>query len=778
MRTQRSGRGLHNVPAELTSFVGRRRELAEIKQRLGASRLVTLTGTGGVGKTRLALRAASELARAFPDGVWFVTLAPIEDPQLVTQAVFHALGLQDRSAGWPLSALTEYLAEKHMLLMLDNCEHLVDTCAVLATTLLKSCPELRLLATSRQPLGTAGEARMRVPSLALPDDGGLVAAERLVTFEGVALLVERAVAVMPGFRVDQTNAAEVLRLCQRLDGIPLALELAAGRLEGLSLARLNQGLDAELTVLGGANRGAEARQRTLDATIGWSYGLLDEEERHLWARLSVFAGSFDEDAVVHVCSDAALPSDRVIALLAALVEKSIVKRDPNLQPPRYELLETLRQYGRQRLRALGEEASAQKRHFDWMLAFAKLVGAFDRRQVEMFKRMDKERDNLWAALEFCLSQPGEAAAGAELAKHLVAYWTGRGPYGDLRRVLTSLAELTPEDSRPRAHLLWAAAAMASSQTDFDACTALSRESLRIGTQLNDAEVVAWSLNWVAISLWLVGNLAAAVERGQAALSIARSIHSRPIEIVVTAAFPHILLAAGLLDRTIQLCEDGLAISKDSGEVWMRGYVLNAMAQANWLRGERQRAEVQAQEGAACKHALDDRLGLPALLETLAWMAAERGASDRAATLLGSAEHVRRSGAMPFQEPYRQQHERSVAVAVEGLGQRAYDAAFNRGCAMTMDEGVAFAVEGKEPTTRQEPAAAVGSPIALTRREQEIATLVGQGMSNKQIAAKLIVSERTAEYHILNILNKLGFDSRTQIASWATANQPLPAGSKR
>lgn len=332
IRTSHAGHGPHNVPAELTSFVGRRHELGQIKQLLAISRLVTLTGAGGVGKSRLALRAASEMARAFPDGVWLVPLAPIEDQLLVTQAVFNSIGLQDLSAGWSLSALTDYLAKKRLLLVLDNCEHLLNSCAVLATTLLQACRELRVLATSRQVLGIAGEARMRVPSLSLPEEGSALVVERLINFEAVALLAGRAQAVAPSFRVDVSNAVEVLKLCKRLDGIPLALELAAVRLEALSLDQLNEALDRDLSILGEGNRGAAPRQQTLDATIGWSYQLLMEPERLLWARLSVFAGGFDEEAAIKVCADSQLPPERIVQLLPVLVDNSILKRDSSVEP--------------------------------------------------------------------------------------------------------------------------------------------------------------------------------------------------------------------------------------------------------------------------------------------------------------------------------------------------------------------------------------------------------------------------------------------------------------
>jgi predicted ATPase len=395
-------RHLSNLPAEVTSFVGRRQELREVKRLLTTTRLLTLTGSGGVGKTKLALRAAAEMSRGFPDGTWLVLLGSIRDPMLVTQATFGALGLQDRSAGWSLSTLAEHLASKRLLLVLDNCEHLLDGCAVLTSTLISACPDLHVLATSRQALGVAGEVRMTVPPMSLPSADVEMTVEQALSSEAVWLLRERAAVVVPGFTVSSGNAGAVLRLCRRLDGIPLALELAAVRLGSLSLEQLNRALDGQLSVLGAGNRGAEARQQTLEATIGWSYGLLDERERLLWARLSVFAGGFQEDAVAEVCSDPQLPSGQIAGLLGALVEKSVLKRQlRDGRPPRYRLLETMRQYGRDRLRELGQEAASQQRHFGWIRGLARQAGGWDDRQVESFQRMFEEQDNLWAALDYC-----------------------------------------------------------------------------------------------------------------------------------------------------------------------------------------------------------------------------------------------------------------------------------------------------------------------------------------------------------------------------------------
>jgi predicted ATPase/DNA-binding CsgD family transcriptional regulator len=753
-----------NLPAELTSFVGRRQELHDVKRLLTTTRLLTLTGSGGAGKTRLALRAAAEMSRGFPDGVWLVPLGSIHDPLLVTQAVFSALGLQDRSAGWSLSTLAEHLAGKRLLLVLDNCEHLLDGCAVLASTLIMSCPALHVLATSRQALGIAGEVRMLVPPLSLPDAGDDISVEQVLNSDAVWLLSERAADAVPGFAVGPGNAAAVSGLCRRLDGIPLALELAAVRLGSLSLDQLNQGLANELSILGSGHRGADARQQTLEATIGWSYGLLDEQERLLLARLSVFAGGFDAEAAIAVCCDVRLPAGRIVDLLGALVEKSILNRDLNDPDPRYGLLETIRAYGRQRLRELGEETVIQKRHLEWICALGKMAGAWDARQPELFHRMYRERDNLWAALDFCVRQPAEVAAAAELAQNLLAYCVSRGPISDVRRVLASLIEVTPADSLPRARLLWVAAAMATSQNDTEASAALSLESLRLGTLLKDVEVVGWSLIYVTIARWFAGDVAEATRLNQSALSLARLMQLPQLELAALNLLAYVLLAGGELDRVVEVGGQALELSKACGELWLRALLLNVMSQASWQRGERRRAEGLAQDGAACNHALDDRAGLAILLETLAWMAAEQAAHVRAAVLLGFAQRVRAASALTLVEPFRPQHARSVAVATDGLGQMAFDVAFQRGRAMTIDEGVAFAVEDKQPP-KPAPGVHTGPHAVLTRRQLEIARLIADDLSNRQIATTLFLSERTVETHITNILNKLGLNSRTQLSRW-------------
>jgi predicted ATPase/DNA-binding CsgD family transcriptional regulator len=760
------GRHPGHLPAEVTSFVGRRAELREVKRLLGTTRLLTLTGTGGAGKTKLAVRAAAEMSRGFPDGAWPVMLDSVRDPLLVTQAVFSALGVHDLSAGLSLSTLTDYLAGKRLLLLLDNCEHLLDACAVLASTLLASCPDLHVLATSRQALGVAGEVRMVVPPMSLPAEGEDPSVQRLLGYDAVWLLTERAAAVVPGFEVDAANAGQVLALCRKLDGIPLALELAAVRLGALSLEQLSHGLASELSILGTANRGAQARQQTLEATIGWSYGLLDAQERLLWARLSVFAGGFEEDAATEVCSDERMPARQIAGLLGALVDKSILKRQlVDGCPPRYWLLETMRQYGLARLHEAGEQAATQQRHFDWIRVLGAAIGAWDSRQVTLFNRMHRERGNLWAALDFCARLPADMAAASELAQDLLPYWTARGPFGDVRRVLISLAELAPGDSIARGRLLWVAAVMASSVNDYDTCAALCEESLRIGTAARDVEVVGWALNMSAMPLLRAGSLADAKERIESSLTLARLMGLDRVEMSGLSTLCPILLAAGEIDRAVEVAERDGVLSEAHGDSWHRGYQLDFLARAYWHRGDREKAEALAHEAVVCKHAVDDRIGLSMALETMASMAADRSTFERAAILLGLAQRVCDESSLTLIELHRQQHERSMSTIIRGIGQKSFDAAYARGRAMTIDEGVAFAVEDQPPPKPTPPPAKSAPGTKLTNRQLEIARLIAADLTNRQIADQLFLSERTVETHITNILNKLGLNSRVQLSRW-------------
>jgi non-specific serine/threonine protein kinase len=756
-----------NLPAELSSFVGRRGELGEVKRLLGQTRLLTLTGSGGVGKTRLALRAAGEVARGFPDGVWLISLASIDDPELVVQAVFGALGLQDMSGGWSIPTLSRYLEDKQLLLVLDNCEHLLDGCALLAATLLRSCPRLRVLATSRQALGMTGETRMRVPPLTLPEDGGLPAPGRLATYEAVALLAERAAAVLPGFAVEPGNAAAVLTLCRRLDGMPLALELAAVRLEGMSVEQVLHGLESELPVLATADRGAEARQRTLDATIGWSYGLLEGHERLLWARLSVFTGGFDEDAATAVCVGGELTARGVAETLASLVEKSIVQRDPKSRPARYAMLETVRQYGRRRLRDLGQELELQRRHRDWVLQLARAVGAHDHREAELFDRVQLELDNVWSALDFC-RRPVEVGPGVEICRQLYLYWYSRGPLGDVRRIVDELSALAGEGSLAGGWCRVTAGCLATLQNDVAVTAAAGHEGLRIGRERGDPELTAWGS---AVALLAALYLQARADEDLMALvetlvEYGRSADRWFLEAIGLAYACRLRLSQGALDGAIEVGERSLEMCRQRGDFFVRGAVVNNLAEARRRRGELDQAEALAREGAAGQHALGSRRGLAQLVETLAWMASDRGAHARAATLLGCAGRLRASILLALLPVHQARHDACERAARDRLGDVAFVRAFELGASMPDADVIAFVMEQAPAAAAAPSPPAAPSPAGtLTRRELEIARLIAEGLTSQQIAARLFISERTVTTHVTNMLNKLGLSSRIQLAGW-------------
>ena len=421
--TKPAGAGRGALPAELTSFVGRRRELKETRRLLASSRMLTLTGVGGVGKTRLALRMAAEVRRTFPGGVWFVELAAVHDPQLVPHTVANTLELRQVSAD-PAADLAAYLEGQQLLVVLDNCEHLTDACAVLASKLLAAAPGLRILATSRHVLGVEGEQILSVPPLSTPDSE--VPAGDATHYESVTLFLERASAVAPGFEITDGNRTAVVELCRTLDGIPLAIELAAVWLRILSPAQVLDRLEDRFRLLTSGRPAAPARQQALDATVGWSYDLCSPAEQLMWARLSVFAGGFDLDAAEYVCSNHAIDRDEVLGLVANLVNKSIIVRHQATQHSTawYHMLETIRQYGVERLTDAEQVRDLQVRHRDHYRTVAAQFAAegFGPHQADWFMRLRRESGNIRASLEFCLGDPREASAAFDIAAPIWNFW--------------------------------------------------------------------------------------------------------------------------------------------------------------------------------------------------------------------------------------------------------------------------------------------------------------------------------------------------------------------
>jgi predicted ATPase/class 3 adenylate cyclase len=428
---------VHNLPRQLTSFIGRDGEMAEIKQLLSKTALLTLTGAGGCGKTRLALQVAADVLEEFEEGVWLVELAALADSTLVPQTVAAALGVREEP-GRPLTeTLIDYLRPRQVLLLLDNCEHLLSASAQLADTSLRACPRLRVLVTSREGLGIAGETTYRVPSLSLPDLQHLPPVAALSQFEATRLFVDRAAAAVPSFTLNEQNAPSVAEVCYRLDGIPLAIELAAARVKALPVEQITRRLDDRFRLLTGGSRAALPRQQTLRATIDWSYDLLSEAERMLLRRLSVFAGGWTLEAAEAVGAGEGINDDEVQELLTTLVEKSLVLYEEQRGEARYRLLETVRQYSRERLLESGEMQVVCSRHASFYLNFAEQAEPELRRsdQVGWLNRLDVEHDNLRAALEWSLLGDNQGEVGLRLAGALWWFWLVRSHFTEGRNWL-------------------------------------------------------------------------------------------------------------------------------------------------------------------------------------------------------------------------------------------------------------------------------------------------------------------------------------------------------
>ncbi|SEM33554.1 ATP-binding protein [Nonomuraea pusilla] len=762
------------LPAEVTSFVGRRHEVSEVKRLLSSSRAVTLAGMGGVGKTRLAQRVGQEVCRAFRDGVWLVELAALENPGMLPRVVLEGLEVRDRTASPPMQVLVDHLRGKQALVILDNCEHLVEACATLVGTLLRAAPELRVLATSRQALGIAGESTMPVSTLPLPEPGGpRPSVESLMQWDAVRLFTERAQAVLPTFTVTPGNQDQVTEICRLLDGLPLGIELAAVRLRALSVQQLLDRLDDRFRLLTSGSRATLPRHQTLRALIDWSYGLCSEKERLLWDRVSVFAGDLDLDAAEAVCSGDGLAREEIMDLVIGLVEKSVLIREEHRPGVRYRLLDTVRQYGRERLAESGQEGALRRRHRDYYrdLAARARRELFGPAQVDWFTRLHLEHANLRTALEHSVTEQDEARTGLAMASDLLYHWITSYYLGEGRNWLERLLAAHTEKDDVRGRGLWAAAWLAVLEADTDSAARLLDESRRIGDLLGDESVRAYvALYSGMIEMWR-GETRAAVGLYEEALAGHRACGDPA---GTALALIRLSLACSFLGdspRAIALGEECLALCDAHGEGWHRAYTTMALGVEVWRQGDADRAADLEKQSLAFNRSLDDPLGAGVNLEVLAWIAATQGHFQRAARLLGAVDTLwRTTGAsLSGYGHLAEYHDACERATGDALGEQAYAAAFTRGARLPYDDALGYALQEdtkEEGAQDRKPGRADQQP--LTRREMEIAQLVAQGMTNKEIAATLVIAQRTAEGHVEHILTKLGFNSRAQVAGWIGA----------
>ncbi|MGN9841089.1 ATP-binding protein [Nonomuraea sp. H19] len=765
---QRSTDGL---PAEITSFIGRQHELATVKRLLSDARMVTLTGPGGVGKTRLALRIATDVRRAFPDGVWLVELAELDNPALLPQAVIAALKIQNHSAQPPIQVLTEHLREQRTLVLLDNCEHLLDDSAVMAQTLLRAAPELRILATSRQPLGIASEQAFAVPTLPLPSPESQQRTPYPMS-DAVRLFAERAAAVLPGFTVTDENHDIVVRICRRLDGLPLGIELAVVRLRALSVHQLLDWLDDRFRLLTAGSNAAVSRHRTLRALIDWSHELCTEQERLLWARISVFTGSLDLEAAEAVCAGDGIARGEIVDLVIGLVEKSVLIRAEDSCGVRYRLLDTIRQYGRERLAASGEEQQLKRRYRDYFRRLSREARAqlFGPAQVKVLTRLRTEHPNLRTALEYCHAE--HAGLCIDMASDLLYHWISSSHLGEGRDWLERGLAHTADPTEVRARALCACGWLAIIQGDHASARGLLAESRALGEQLGLEPVRGHVALYSGMLAMQEGDIASAVGSFEEAVARHRAggDSAGEAQALTWLCFAHSFL--GDSERAVAAAEESIAVCDAHGESWNRSYTMTALGIDFWRQGDTGRAIALEQESLRVFQALDDSVGAGVNVEVLAWIAASEEEYTRAGELLGILRNVWESIGTPLLGfghllPY---HDECEARTRRALGEHAFQTAVRRGGRLSHEQAFAHALMEDAPSRGESGKA--GRPSPLTRRETEIAQLIARGMSNKEIAATLVIAQRTAEGHTEHILRKLGFSSRVQVAGWVVEQARL------
>ncbi|MBQ0829692.1 ATP-binding protein [Streptomyces tagetis] len=702
-----------NLPLELDAFVGRTAELAGLGRALDVSRLVTVTGTGGVGKSRLAARAAA--GRAPRDGVWRVELAPVRDPEFVDYAVVEALGLTDHTTRLPRETLLAHLADRETLLLLDGVEHLVEPCAALVAELLERAPGLRVLAVGRRPLGVAGERLVPLAPLGPGEAVELLrvrAAQREVAWPEAADGPKAPGASPAG----GGPAGEALELCRRLDGIPLAIELAAGRLDALSPGQVLRRLDDRFRLLTGGDRTALPRHRTLRTAIGWSHELCTSEERLLWARLSVFAGPFDLEAAEYVCSGGGLAADDVLDVVSALLAQSVLTREESSAGVRYRMLDTVRAYGAGWLEAAGDAARLRRRHRDWYVGLATWCELewFSPRQREVAARVDAELPNLRSALEHCLADPEEAHLGQYLAGALWFHWVGSGRLSEGRRWLEQAVRLDAEPTageQSRLKALWVLAYVAILQGDTVAALGALQECREEAERSANATAVAYAEHRTGCLALVTDDMARAETLLRSALrrygeigELNSNVLMGQVELAMTRAFQ------GDLPDAVRLCEDVRRVCEDHGERWARAYALYVLAYAAWSRGETGAARELLTECLDSAHGFRDQLGSVLAVELLALVTVAEGDAAEAAVLQGAASRMWPSVGLPLfgSAHYNTPHELCEAAARELLGDAGYEACVRRGTRLGRDEAVARAL--RRPGTRvPEPAPAAGSP---------------------------------------------------------------------
>jgi predicted ATPase/DNA-binding CsgD family transcriptional regulator/tetratricopeptide (TPR) repeat protein len=819
-----------HLPEEPNSFIGRERELGELRRMLRHTRVLTLCGPGGIGKTRLALRvlAAAAATDEFPDGVRFVELADLRHPDQVASRVAAVTGVSEE-AGRPLAeTLADALRPRRLLLALDNCEHLIEACAQLSRHLVAGSPGLRLLITSREPLRIAAETIWQVPPLSMAPAGTDPAAREAHRYEAIRLFADRAAASRPGFVIGPDNAAAVTSICRALDGLPLAIELAAARVRVLSVEQISARLDDRFGLLTAGDRSAAPRQQTLSAAIEWSYDLLTEQERALFRRLSVFTG-WSLEMAEQVCSDDDITARDVLGLIAALVDKSLVMLDPAvLGQTRYRMLDTIREYAAVRLADAGEQARVQGAFRDYALrtaeqnlaiGLARVPAPWEAR-VDVFRRYDVDASNAFEVLSWCLAQR-DAEAGLRICTAVSPCWIVWGSFTEGGEWLDSFLAL--DLSAVPAGVLGAATvvrAQLALSSDPAAAELLAGQGLKLCRDAADGFWTAVALNLLSEITLHTGRTDEAAACANEALSVAQEAGDGWNEGYALGTRAAVAAREGKLREAEQLASASVSVMRRIDQQWGAARGLLGLGDLARLRGHPGEAhswyvealailrEIGARpEIARClaglgrvamdlgateqarrhltrslrlSHSTGARIGVARGLEAFAALAVRENRAELAVQLTAAATALREAAGLP---PLPGARTESYLAPARRLGDAAVARLWAHGLALSSEAAVALALDlptATEPDGENRNLAVVDAyqvaaapPSSLTRREHQIATLVASGRSNKAIAAELSISPTTAARHVANILAKLGFTSRTQIAAWVADRPPEP-----
>ena len=670
----------NNLPQQVTAFVGREREILEVRNLLATTRLLTLCGMGGVGKTRLSLQVAADVVNGYPDGVWFVELASLTDERLVPQAVATVLGVKEDAGRPVIEALVRFVKDRTLLLILDNCEHLVRACAELVLQLLQSGPHLTILTSSREGLHVGGETTYPVPGLALPDPDRKVPLGALLKYEALSLFVERAVAAQPQFRLTERNAAAVTDICRRLDGIPLALELAAARLRALSVENIAARLEDRFRLLGGGARTALPRQQTLRALIDWSYDLLTEKERILFRRLAVFAGGFTLEAAELVCAGGDIEDAELLDLLTQLADKSLVAVES--ETGRYRLLETVRQYAQERLVESGEEATMRAQHLAFYVDFAEkarpeLLGP---QQGAWLARLDLDRENLLSAHAWCRREEHAGEMGLRLVAAMKQYFHRRGLLGLARRVTTEALAHAGAQIRDanRSRALFSVGQIWMLMGQYGKALTCLEESLAIGREIGDRQRVAAALQPLGLVLTGQGDLAGARKCFDEAIVLAREIGNKREFAIALNNRAQLHRLQGELDAAQPLYKQVFALLRELGDHENVAIALLNLAMIDISLGPADPARGMLLDALAIAAATASKSVSQSVVEVAAGLAAARGEWERAARAFGAAEaHAAQTGfrrdstdeafLVPLMEKVRAMLPSGQYAAAEGAG---------------------------------------------------------------------------------------------------------------